>query len=219
MTRAGRAVLLAALTACTACHASGPLAGQLPHVSSILFLGNSITLHPPSPDIGWTGNWGMAASAQANDYAHLLAADFPGAAQTEVSITSFELSYRTFDITSLAAMLQARPSVVVVEVGDNVTDSLGFAPYYTALINYVSTTSGARVLCTNTWFGSQTINAAIKSGCTGTNVQFVDLSDLSADPRNHAGSERTFSDPAVAGHPGDAGMAQIAARLYAAIEQ
>jgi hypothetical protein len=219
MTRAGVALLVAALSSQAACHASAPLADRAPAVSSILFLGNSLTIHGPDSTIGWTGNWGMAASAQPKDYAHVLAADFPGATQTEVSLTSFEQNYRTFDMTSLAAMLQARPSVVVVELGDNVTDSLGFASYYSALINYVSTTSGARVLCTNTWFGSQTINAAIKSGCTGTNVQFVDLSAISANAVNHAGSERSFSDPAVAAHPGDAGMAQIAARLYAVLAQ
>ena len=38
----------------------------------VLFVGNSITLHSPRPQIGWTSNWGMAASARDKDYVHLL---------------------------------------------------------------------------------------------------------------------------------------------------
>lgn len=39
---------------------------------NVLFIGNSITKHPPKP--GWDGNWGMAASSENNDFVHRLVA-------------------------------------------------------------------------------------------------------------------------------------------------
>ena len=41
-------------------------------INKVLILGNSIVAHDPEPDIGWAGNWGMAASISDSDFVHVL---------------------------------------------------------------------------------------------------------------------------------------------------
>ena len=41
----------------------------------VLFVGNSITRHATAPQIGWYGDWGMAASSRETDYVHQTVAD------------------------------------------------------------------------------------------------------------------------------------------------
>ncbi len=38
----------------------------------VMFVGNSMTLHGVNEDIGWSGEYGMAASCEDNDYVHIL---------------------------------------------------------------------------------------------------------------------------------------------------
>ena len=57
-------LLLTLIFICATVHASAQ--------TKVLFLGNSITKHGPKADIDWSGNWGMAASVEANDYVHLV---------------------------------------------------------------------------------------------------------------------------------------------------
>lgn len=45
-----------------------------PAAVRVLIIGNSILKNSPLPNIGWAGNWGMAASAPGQDFAHLLMA-------------------------------------------------------------------------------------------------------------------------------------------------
>ncbi len=51
---------------------SGQREKQAVYDIRIFFWGASTTKHAPSSSIGWYGNWGMAASAEENDYVHKL---------------------------------------------------------------------------------------------------------------------------------------------------
>ena len=56
---------------------------------NILILGNSITKHAPRPQVGWYGNWGMAASVQSKDFSHIIGTALK-AQVTPVNISDFE---------------------------------------------------------------------------------------------------------------------------------
>ena len=92
-------------------------------VRKILFLGNSITLHGPKADIGWSGNWGMAASSEDKDYVHLVTraiAEHAGATpQIKVSnIADFERNYATYDVDEqLRDLFAFDPDLVVLAIG------------------------------------------------------------------------------------------------------
>lgn len=51
---------------------SGQREKQAVYDFRILFWGASTTKHAPASNIGWYGNWGMAASSEENDYVHKL---------------------------------------------------------------------------------------------------------------------------------------------------
>jgi len=92
----------------------------------VLFLGNSITLHGPAPAIGWTGNWGMAASEADKDYVHLIAQglrkkDGTLPAILVKNLAGFERQYTTFDTADLVKESRAfDPDLIVVAIGENV---------------------------------------------------------------------------------------------------
>ena len=71
----------------------------------ILFVGNSITVHPPVPEIGSTGSWGMAATAAEKDYVHLVVGALAKIRGTKpeflaVNLAAFERGYEGFDLAT-----------------------------------------------------------------------------------------------------------------------
>ena len=60
----------------------------------ILLVGNSITLHGAAPQIGWNGEWGMAAASPDKDYAHLLMAACPDSPFCICQVAAWEKDYK-----------------------------------------------------------------------------------------------------------------------------
>ncbi len=198
----------------------------------VLFLGNSITRHPPKEDIGWMPNWGMAATTREQDYVHVLlrrmtaaAGGTPPVARIE-NIVDFEQEYALRDFTARFAELAAfRPDTVILAIGENVAalateqDQARFRDAVTALLAHVMKNTSPKLYVRSCFWPDPAKDAVLRQACADAGGTFVDISRIGADEKNYARSERRFAHDGVAAHPGDAGMAAIADALWTAITQ
>lgn len=199
-------------------------------VNKVLLLGNSITLHGPAPKIGWTGNWGMAASSEEKDYVHLLinritkeAGSKPevkvkNIADFERRLTDYKLSNELKDELSFEA------DVIVIALGENAsslkTDEAK-AQFETAFSNlFVELKQhGQPTIFVRSQFWQDTEkDRLMQKTCEAAGGTFLDMSKLGRDETNYARAERKIEHSGVAGHPGDKGMQAIADALWKGIK-
>ena len=91
----------------------------------VLFIGNSITLHGPNAAIGWTNNWGMAASAADKDFVHLVTREVERRLGRRADLVvrnyaNFERDFRSWDWSKTEELAKEDPDVLVVALGENV---------------------------------------------------------------------------------------------------
>lgn len=203
--------------------------GALP-VGRVLILGNSITLHGPAENIGWTGNWGMAASAADKDFVHLLLGRVAKAAggqpQSLVrNIADFERQYSTYDVAAgIKPAIDFEADLIVLAIGENVpalkSDDEKVA-FKTAVSGLLSKLKGARqptVIVRSSFWADAAKDEALKEASESVGGVFVEIGALGRDEANYARSERKIEHAGVAAHPGDKGMQAIADALWKAIE-
>lgn len=200
-------------------------------VGKVLFLGNSITLHGTAPNIGWTGNWGMAASTREKDYVHLLLDRIAKAAGGKPvvmvkNIADFERRQSDFNVSEgLQDELAFEADLIVIAIGENAsspkTDDAK-AKYGAAFANLLAELKkrGQPTLIVRSCFWPDPAKDQImKKVCEDAGGVFVDNSKLGGDESNYARSERKIEHAGVAGHPGDKGMQAIADTLWNAIQK
>lgn len=231
-TRLAVVISIAALvqgTFSTVAEAAAPGTAPTPKFQKVLFLGNSITLHGPAPKIGWTGNWGMAASAADKDFVHLvtraLAKSPEAAPETMIkNVATFERQYASYDAKAdLKDALDFQADLIIVAIGENVPglesekDQAQFTASVAKLLQQVRGDRQPTIIVRSCFWPNRPKDEALRQACQQVGGTFVDISGLSKDEANYARSERDFQHAGVAAHPGDRGMQAIADAILKAL--
>lgn len=192
----------------------------------ILFAGNSITLHGYLPDIGWYGEWGMAASSEDKDYVHLLMEsikkDAPDAAFCLAQVFQWESNY-TVGCEKHSVYEAARDfdaDIIIMRFSENCLGSFekeAFSREYPLFVDYLGLDKGAKAVFTTSFWKHDGADAVVAETAKQKNMPCVYLGDLGEDDAMKAIG--LFEHGGVANHPGDLGMQNIADRIYKCIKE
>jgi alpha-galactosidase len=200
----------------------------------ILFLGNSITKHSPKADIGWTGNWGMAASAADKDYVHLVTKGVADRTATVPqmlvqNIAVFERTYATYDLSAnLKDAVKFQPTLIILAIGENVPvfktgeDKALFTKQVINLLTSLKASSPAGrpapvIIVRSSFWPHPAKDQCLREACEAVGGIFVDLAVPGRKEADYARAEREFQHNGVARHPGDHGMQLIADAILKAM--
>jgi alpha-galactosidase len=203
--------------------------------SRILFFGNSITYHPTKTSIGWTGDWGMAATDANHDYVHLVAGDVAREAGATPSIMAtynvdWEQNYSGYNYgaSGFQAQLAFSPTIVVVAIGENVDAAplsapeaqTAFATAFKSLLTQFKNHGDPTIFVRSEFWANPIKDGVLEQVAADAGAIFVDQSTLGADALNYAYSEPTNpwrTNGMINSHPGDVGMQAIADSLFGAM--
>jgi hypothetical protein len=187
----------------------------------VMFFGNSITRHEPNPDLGWYGDWGMAASSKEKDYVHLVVAELDKKyGKVDYCIAQgamWEWGYRNSEEVLKEYYSEVKdfdPHIIIIRIGENVTAAkhleVSCKPHFATAVDFLVGKSAEKVVITDMFWYS-VYNDCLREVCEEKGYSFCHLTDLEEDERTMA--KGLFDHQGVAGHPGDYGMQCIANRI------
>lgn len=197
--------------------------GEVQGSPKILFAGNSMAWHAPKDDIGWSGDWGMAASKREKDYVHqtmrFVREKYPNATYCIAQCAYWERNMNddnVFDEYSNLKDFEA--DAVVIVLGENIHENEHtqdeLADKFSELISYLRKgKTNVPVLISQPFLWEKSVVCkAIKKAAAELNAMVMDMSELSQDLSFRAIGK--FEHSGVAAHPSDKGMKRIADIIY-----
>lgn len=193
----------------------------------VLFVGNSIAWHSYRPEIGWHGDWGMAATAPEKDFMHLTVAKLEETHGTVdfalAQLAEWEQKYPDGEGLLEEKYIPARdfrPDLIVVRIGENFPKTLPFdeqfKAYFDRMIEFLKNGGDAKVVVSDSFWKNKERDARIHELAAEKGYTLCEIGDIEDDPRSMALNE--YEHRGVRVHPSDYGMACIAERLVASIE-
>ena len=194
----------------------------------VMFVGNSITIHEPKPEINWNKKCGMAASDLEHDYVHLVYSYLKDKYQ-KVSICVFNGGQWEKDFTNLDKVeairrcyLEYDPDILIIRIGENFNRDYikeGVDPYI-GFSNLMDAFKGGhcKKYITSLFWRNEKIDNAIIKISKEQNLPYINISDLGEDKIFMAFSQYPSNEIFLA-HPGDLGMKEIADRIIAILSK
>ncbi|MBE6613422.1 MAG: SGNH/GDSL hydrolase family protein [Ruminococcaceae bacterium] len=193
-------------------------------VMRVLFVGNSITRHGPAPQIGWHGDWGMAASCREKDWVHLTVAKLEEKfGEIDYCIAqgaAWERAYETDDAVLDAHYAAAREfaaDLVLIRIGENIRlhDDAPIQPHYEHMVRYFASNPAAMVVTSGCFWRMDALDVPFRQAASDCGWRFASMEGVESIPG--AMAIGLFEHDGVARHPSDLGMELIAARIWDAI--
>lgn len=183
----------------------------------VLFIGNSVTKHGPKPSIGWTNDFGMAASSIEKDYVHLVAAKVKAAhpdasfALANVAGTIERKFQKGLTLErDFKWMRDWKPDAVILFFGANVPKDYdpkadgGFGKAVEAVRDYIDNGGKTKFLVSEGFYIRPVLDAEKKAVAAKHGDVFVPMDDI----RRRTDVRGRFN------HPSDNGMRLIADRFW-----
>ena len=192
----------------------------------VLFVGNSITRHGVKPEIGWHGDWGMAASAEDKDYVHRVVAGrtarFGPVSYCVAQGAAWERGFWEDEALLNASFAPARDfdaDLVIIRIGENIprdkAAALPVGEHYARMVKFFAKNPNAAIIATDNFWRIELLDNAFRDAAAENGWIFVQLHDLETLEGTMALG--LFEHNGVARHPGDYGMQCIADRILAAV--
>ena len=187
----------------------------------VLFVGNSITRHGYKADIGWYGDWGMAASCEEKDYVHRTVAKlkekYGNVSAFIAQCAEWERNYERTEEVLNRTYSEARDfaaDIVVIRIGENMPKGSAPAckPQFAEMIKFFASNPEAKVIVTDSFWRNDARDGMIREIAEENGYVFCHLCDLELDESNMAIG--LFEHKGVAKHPSDKGMEMIATRIF-----
>ncbi len=192
----------------------------------ILIMENSITYHGKKTEIGWNGNWGMAASKAENDYVHILYENSKKIC-TEVQFCVVQISSLEIDFCNESLFKEFEiiknyvPDIAILRFGENIKadryDPVELEKSYESFIRNYLLCNNSNLIFTTCFWKNKFVDDLIRKYCSICGGNLVELGDLGDDDFMKALG--LFEHSGVANHPGDIGMKMIAERIYQIVKR